>query len=104
MFYRQTAMQYLKRTTALRNLNSFDFNESLGEMCSATTPGNVATPAQLRSACQALPELDTIILTGKMNVVPSMSWQAPVAAEFLQRGGQENRIDRYYRYNCAEWR
>jgi hypothetical protein len=108
MFYRATAMEYQRRTQALRELNTYDFPDDQKSGCRAKVRIDEVGPthaAQLYAVCRALPDLDAMILTRTVPGTVAPQWQAAESGEFFEHNPiRIKRISRYYRYNCSEWR
>jgi len=108
MFFRGTALEYQRRTQSLRQLNNYDFTDESGGICPSKAKPGATDPVrkeQLRMVCRTLPELDTVILAKPVPGTSVPQWKAPRSAEFSRHGVRQiERINRYYRYNCSEWR
>jgi hypothetical protein len=111
MFFRPQAMEWSKRQSALRHLNTQDFGNARCGLKADPGDNGPNSPAQIAAACQALPDLDTIILNHPIPGLPDRSWTAPAYQEVFQRGpGIPNlrdgirRTSTFYRYSCASLR
>ena len=88
MFYKGTAMEYERGSRGLSILNTHDFAEKGEDICFTwPLPGQIGTTSsgQLKRACQALPELDAIVLPYPIGGVPAQNWEAPVERKYRER-------------------
>lgn len=107
MFYKGTAMEYVRRSRALSVLNSHDFSESDKHICfTKPFPGqDGATSSEaLKLACQALPELDAIVLPYPIAFVRSANWLAPVEREYRASSNRISYFKNYYKFSCGDFR
>jgi hypothetical protein len=106
MFYAGTALEYQRRSKALAGLNTRDFAESSEDPCVPKLNPEQRGPVrkeQLTVSCQALPELDTVILTQAIPGVKHTSWQSPVPQILPGKEGPEQ-VTVFYRYSCSNFR
>ena len=107
MFYRGTATEYMRRSRALSVLNSHDFSDSDANIC-FTKPFpeqfGAATREALERTCQALPELDAIVLPYPIAGVRSSNWVAPVEREYMESSNAISYSKNYYKYSCGDFR
>lgn len=111
IFFRPQAMEWSRRQSALQHLNTEDFGNAPCGLKMDPTANGPNSPIQITAACQALPELDTIILNHPVPNLPSKSWTAPAYQEIFEHDpGTHNRHNRlvkvstFYRYSCADLR
>jgi hypothetical protein len=107
MFYRQTALEYERRGKALAALNTSDFGSDDKGFCAAkadTEAVRPRSPADIISACDALPELDMLVLLSKVDDLPATSWETPAPRYRVIPGSAIERVDRYYFYDCRKLR
>lgn len=113
MFFRGTAMEYQRRTDALRPLNTADFRFDDRDLCPAKAEPHEDGPrsaAQLATACKALPELDAVVLPKAVpGAAAAAIWRAPagrpINGETSADGRREVRlVTHYYKYACADLR
>lgn len=107
LFYRGTALEYDRRATGLIGLNTADFGVSSGGMCRrrpAPEEDGPRSAAQLRAACEALPELDALVLTVGLPEAPHRVWRPPVPFRRLTAEGRAGDFDSLYLYRCADLR
>jgi hypothetical protein len=107
MFHKGTAMEYERRSRGLSVLNSHDFSDSDEDLCfTKPFPGQAAAPtsSQLKSACQVLPELDTIVLPYLISGIPSKIWVAPAGRSERDGSNGIRSFKSYYKYSCEDFR
>jgi hypothetical protein len=107
MFFKSTAMEYQRRSRGLSVLNTRDFSDSVEDMCfPKPLPGQAGATStgQLKLACQALPELDAIVLPYPISGVRSQIWVAPVEREYLEKSSETSHFKAYYKYLCEDFR
>ncbi len=101
MFYKGTAMEYQRRSRGLSVLNSMDFSDSGESLCfSLTGQRGAASKHELELACQALPELDAIVLSYPASGVRSSisKW------EYTDNPNISLNTMTYYKYLCEDFR
>jgi hypothetical protein len=102
MLSRDNAIDFDRRTQALRNLNTQDFGKVEGDICPMKAQREIDGPsnvAALQATCAALPDLDGVILMRPVPGGHAMTWNAP--APLLQMlKGKASRITHFYRYSC----
>ncbi len=109
MFYRETALEYARRAAVLGRLNTADFRDRLQTYCPRRADPQAEGPtsaAQLREACEALPELDLMVLRAAIPEAPHRTWAAPfeVPAPGMPRGAGERAGSTFHIYDCARLR
>lgn len=107
MFYRDTAMEYARRGDALRKLNTYDFKDKDGELCTTKLRPGKRGPedrAQLVEACRLLPELDTMVLSRRVASVPAEIWRAPVPRPMVLSALERPEVSIFYVYRCEDLR
>jgi hypothetical protein len=107
MFYRRTALEYARRGRGLASLNTDDFVDDSGDVCPLKADTNAVGPKsrqQIVAACDALPDLDMIVLMSKVNDLPAPFWDAPAPQYRNLADGRYQKADRYYFYDCRKLR
>ncbi len=107
MFFAGTAAEFRRRTDALSGLNTADFaDDPRGPCALKRAPGEEgpATREQLESSCRALPELDALVLTRRVQGVPSTAWRAPVRMLIRKQEGGTTHHDTFHMYRCSDLR
>jgi hypothetical protein len=107
MFYKGTAMEYQRRSDGLSALNTHDFSDRDEDICSAKSypeQAGATSSGQLKLACQALPELDVIVLPYPISDVHSQIWVAPVEREYSEKSNVTSHFKTYYKYLCEDFR
>lgn len=107
MFFRATAIDYARRGRALAPLDTLDFEDVANAFCAASGAPEIDAPvssAELRAVCEAAPLLDTVIMRKSVTGAPGRTWTAPVAKRFEPRGAPAHTANRYYRYDCKDFR
>jgi hypothetical protein len=104
MFFRNTAVDYQRRTEGISLLPNWDTGAVKHSGCASTTDALAPrTSGDLAAACHALGELDSLILTRPVAGMSGRVWSSPSERTFIERG-QVYRINRFYRYDCAAMR
>jgi hypothetical protein len=104
MLSRDNAVDYDRRTSALRHLNTEDFGKSDGDICPMRAdparegPANVAA---FQAVCAALPDLDAVILLRPIPGGHPTIWRAPVPLMQMQEG-KLLKLTLFYRYSCGD--
>lgn len=107
MFYRGTALEYQRRSRGLSVLSTRDFSDSEESMCFTkplTGQRGAASRHELELACQALPELDAIVLSYPVSGVRFSIWEAPVEREDRENSNMTSNFKTYYKYLCEDFR
>ncbi|MBX9698778.1 MAG: hypothetical protein K2X74_05040, partial [Acetobacteraceae bacterium] len=107
MFYRDTALDYDRRTQGLAALNTQDFSPTTRSLCPPMRHPGEDGPrgvAQLAEACRALPDLDSIVLPVALAGAPSLEWRPPVPFTRSSLAGQRSEHLSFHLYRCAELR
>ena len=106
MFYRQTAIEYRRRSEGLAGLNTLDFSRSPYDLCARPKNPDQQGPTtreQLAAACRALPELDALVLSERVPGAIATEWHPP-AAQIVIRDATPRKITTFYRYRCSNLR
>jgi hypothetical protein len=106
MFYRNTALEYQRRSNGLSRLNTLDFDENTDGSCIPKQDPLAEGPQsreQLVAACRELPELEAIVLRSAVPGTTHTQWHLPVSHVPLRKQAAE-RIDTYYMYQCSALR
>ena len=107
MFYKGTAMEYERRSRGLSVLNTHDFAEKGEDICfTKPLPDQIGATSsgQLKRACQALPELDAIVLPYPIGGVRAQNWDAPVERKYRESSNIVSHFKTYYKYLCEDFR
>jgi hypothetical protein len=110
MFYRETAMEYQRRSEVLSTLNTREFVKKAFGLCHQKTDPEATgptSPEQLIHVCRELPELELMILETDVADVPRRAWRSPVtfpvaAEKRAGDAGADDEESNYYIYDCAE--
>jgi hypothetical protein len=103
LFYRGTAVEFARRREALQGL---DISE-LARDCTKNPNAGAESPLSLENlkhVCRSSPDLDALVIMRQVHGAPARTWRAPVAQVLVTPGGKIQSIDRYYRYDCADFR
>lgn len=106
MFFRKTAIEYQRRANGLAVLNTLDFANGDQGFCPQKRIPHQQGPVsrrQLVAACRSLPALDAMVLTRKVDGVPSTEWRAPVGLPVMRHGAMRT-YDVFHMYRCGELR
>ncbi|HMK90101.1 MAG TPA: hypothetical protein VK446_10780 [Methylocystis sp.] len=106
MFYRETAIDYARRSRALARLNTHDFAGGGDWICYEKADRTAASPKSIddiRAACRDLPDLDGVVLTVAMPGAPVQSWTSPAERIYVNYPDPD-RIKTYYKYDCHDLR
>ena len=107
VFYKVTALEFQRRSEGLAALNTHDFSSRTDDICiTKPLPSQTSTTSkdQLKRACEALPEVDAIVLPNLVIGVRSLSWQAPAEREYRDDSNTLSYIKTYYKYSCEDFR
>lgn len=107
MFYRKAAIDFQRRGEALSVLNTQDFIDDADDMClQKHTIGATGAPSlgDLETACRALPDLDTLVLTHRVDGIPYRVWRAPFYQVTMPSLDKATRTDTFFRYDCSRLR
>lgn len=111
VFFRPQALEWSKRQSVLRPLNTEDFDHSPCGPKENPEANGPSSRDQIAAACRARPELDTIILNHPVNGLPTKSWTSQAYQEVLEHNpdnrnarGNLVKIYTFYRYSCADLR
>lgn len=103
----KNAIDYQRRSDALSKLNTSDFADDPNDMCALkAVRGKTGAPTldQLKGACKALPDLDTLVLDNPVTGAVGQTWQPPT----LQHRGADRFYlghgSMFYRYSCSTFR
>src|SRR5262249_32868631 len=107
MFYKDTALIYKERGSALAKLNAIGFDRDKNGLCEPASDKEAFGPRRLSevsAVCGNLPDLDMIVLMTKVEDWDPPSWKMP-AVQYRQVGYFGNKeFDRYYFYDCRKLR
>lgn len=112
MFYRGTALEYVRRGETLALLNTRDFgNPSYRAEALPKQDPDAEGPtsaAQLEQVCRALPDLDLLVLLTDVPAAPRLVWHTPVPQylDLRDRKGITSiePFSAYYFYKCSDFR
>ena len=118
MFYRETAIEHIRLGKIFRNLNTSDFDEKTTKHClqkGDPLSEGPTTPEQILAVCNALPELDIMVLHAEIPELPHGSWKpefhvppsgfkASDAADLKRRQDERQSDGLYFIYDCHELR
>jgi len=103
IFFRPLALEWFRRLSVIRLLNTEDFKTlSCGTKVDPSTAGP-HSQAQIAAVCQALPDLDTLILNHPIPELAGQSWTAPTYQEIVE-GARRKHVSTFYRYSCTSLR
>jgi hypothetical protein len=109
IFYKGTALEYVRRGSALSELNTVDFEPS-GGVCIPRRDERGSAPVtavQLTDVCRSLPDLDMMVLLTEVPEVPKTIWDF-AWPQYLYITSPEGvkAVDyhRYYFYRCSDFR
>ena len=108
-FFKRTALEYYRRETALRNLNTDDFSSDPSPMglCPVKADISAIGPTsreQLATVCRALPDLDLMVLYRR--IPDAYSTEMPLPAQiYVESTFRKTRVfGHYYLYECRTLR
>jgi hypothetical protein len=110
IFYRDTALEYLRRGAVLSELNTIDFEPSGGACIprkdEAASEASVTRQA-LSNVCNGLPDLDLLVLLSDVPGAPRTEWEyaAPLYLYVnTPEGHATKEFHHFYFYRCADFR
>ena len=107
MFYRETAMEYQRRSEVLSTLNTREFVKKAFGLChQKADPKAVGptTPDQLIYVCRELPELELMVLETGVAGAPRRTWLSPAGYPAAGRAGSgAGKGDEAVSYFVYDW-
>lgn len=109
MFYRETAMEYQRRSEVLSTLNTREFVEKAFGLCHQKADPKAVGPTtldQLIYVCRELPELELMVLETGVAGAPRRTWLSnagyPAAGMTGSGAGNGDEAVSYFIYDCTE--